>query len=1324
MRVEATRRLLQSFDFQTLFREELGWGNPVKPKPEPFTTKDFQCTRQEIAHLGGASVYEITTSDGTIPVPAVRAQISQAFQKVQLVHILIFIDKARTQCLWRWLKRDNKKEYPREHLYLKGQPGDLFLAKLSPLFVDISQLDERGSMNILDVSKKIEKALDVKPVTKKFYGDYQKQHLQFLGLIEGIPDESDRRWYASVLLNRLMFIYFLQKKQFLDRSNVMYLGDKLTEVQQKYGEGRFYNLFLQKLFFEGFAIPDSERSAETNTLIGRIKYLNGGLFLKHKIELKYDGNIRIPDTAFANLFNLFNSYSWTLNDTPGDPDNEINPDVLGYIFEKYINQKAFGAYYTPPEITDYLCEQTVYKLILNEINGAELPSDIPDGLSQKLHRKRYADVPELLINLDVDICRRLVVGSTAILPNLSLLDPSCGSGAFLVAAMKTLINIYAGVLGKIPFLNDKGLSKWKAQIEQDHPSVNYYIKKQIITNNLYGVDLMEEATEIAKLRLFLTLVASAEKVSQLEPLPNIDFNIMPGNSLIGLLRVNDAQFSNYDLFNKNYSTLVQEKAAAVSAYKHAAKFTKDLQSLRDSIDKQRHTAIDTLNNITLYEWAKLGIKYEAATWDAKKNALGKSVKRTLRKADIEVLEPFHWSFEFDEIMVNKGGFDAIITNPPWEVFKPNAKEFFMQHSDLISKKNMNIKDFEKAQQELVKDSDVLSAWEQYLSNYPHVSQYYRKSPQYINQISYVNGKKASSDTNLYKLFTEQCYNLLRPGGYCGIIIPSGIYSDLGTKQLRQLLFEKTQVQQLVSLSNEKFIFENVHHAFPFCLLSFEKGKRTEQFQATFRINPREAIGADQLDSFLHSPDTFVNISTEFIRQQSPESLSLMEVRNQIEFAISDKMVLYPVLSQQIKGSWSLRLCNEFHMTGDSYLYNLDCKVGYLPLWEGKMFRQFESSDIKPKYWLEETVARGILRTSREKIGQRLAKTYKLDWNKSEKLSLDYDSYRLAFRDVASSTNERTMIATVLAPKRFCPHTVSLEEVYTSEVIDGELLVNFKRLDGPTRLFICSILNSLLIDYSLRKNVSNHLSFFYVYNLPIPRLREGDAWFGELVSRAAKLICTTREFDALWQEVMKTPWTPTCGITDEVERNVLRAEIDAIVAKIYGLTEEEFTYILSTFPLVATDQKQAILNEFDKLQAMKPATVFMSYAHEDATQVEKLYQDLTAKGFNVWKDDNQLLPGENWEHKIERAMKDHEFVIICLSDTSVRKRGFVQVEWKNALQKQAQRPVSDVYIIPAKLNQFNDSNLPSEINALHYVDLSKDWDKGVEAIGKTIQTYRS
>src|SRR5437763_1704556 len=117
-------------------------------------------------------------------------------------------------------------------------------------------------------------------VTKRFYEDFKREQERFLHDIQGIDDERDRRWYASVLLNRLMFIYFLQRKLFIDNGNVDYLQGKLAESRDR-GTDRYYSEFLKLLFFEGFAKPEDERSDAAKRLLGSVVYLNGGLFLLH-----------------------------------------------------------------------------------------------------------------------------------------------------------------------------------------------------------------------------------------------------------------------------------------------------------------------------------------------------------------------------------------------------------------------------------------------------------------------------------------------------------------------------------------------------------------------------------------------------------------------------------------------------------------------------------------------------------------------------------------------------------------------------------------------------------------------------------------------------------------------------------------------------------------------------------------------------------------------------------------------------------------------------------------------------------------------------------
>ena len=132
------------------------------------------------------------------------------------------------------------------------------------------------------MARRLKNALDVERVTKRFYGEFQDQHLAFLELIEGIDDDRERHWYASVLLNRLMFIYFLQKKRFLDNGNLDYLQTKLAESKVR-GKNLFFSDFLILLFFEGFAKPENQRSSQALKLLGKIKYLNGRvIFASHR----------------------------------------------------------------------------------------------------------------------------------------------------------------------------------------------------------------------------------------------------------------------------------------------------------------------------------------------------------------------------------------------------------------------------------------------------------------------------------------------------------------------------------------------------------------------------------------------------------------------------------------------------------------------------------------------------------------------------------------------------------------------------------------------------------------------------------------------------------------------------------------------------------------------------------------------------------------------------------------------------------------------------------------------------------------------------------
>lgn len=1141
---QRTRDFLYNFQFNDLFIKELGWSQPSRKKALSLEVDEKTYHYKSIAEISGVAVFEVVAADGAIPEAKVRVEIYKEINKLINENLLIFIDEERTRSLWYWVKREDSKSYVRDHLYVKGQPGDLFLSKLGSLVIEIAEL-ESGEPTVIEIAHKLQKALDVEPVTKRFYKEFQEQHQKFLQFVKGINNEVDRRWYTSVILNRLMFVYFLQRKGFIDNQDFDYLQNKLEQSQQK-GEDLFYDEFLQALFFESFAKPEIDRDSSVQSLVGKVKYLNGGLFLQHRIEKDY--KISIADEAFEQVLNLFGRYSWNLDDTPEGKDDEINPDVLGYIFEKYINQKAFGAYYTRPQITEYLCDRTIHKLIVDRVNDKLSDSD-----------KLFEDINELIIKLDANICHLLI---DDILPNLSILDPACGSGAFLVAAMKTLIQVYSAVIGSIELMGEETQSFAVLQeIKNSHASLDYYIKKRIVTDNLYGVDIMEEATEIAKLRLFLALVSSAKNVDELEPLPNIDFNIMAGNSLIGLIRVDETAFDMVGnslqgnllqtLAADNYKKILEEKNKSIESYKEYAFFPQNLphtdtpkdtclRHLRRSIEQLNSKSEKNLNLLLLDEFSKrLGIKYEEV------QLTGKSTKRVLKVEDIAALKPFHWGYHFDKVL-ERGGFDAIITNPPWEVFQTDEKEFFQEYDRLIRKKKLDIKDWEKQRHELLKDPEIQEAWLNYCSSYPHVSAYLKKSEQYKNQRSEMGGRSVARKINLYFLFVEQCFNLLRPGGECGIVIPSGIYTDLGTKQLREMLFSQTKVTGLFCFENRKTIFEGVDSRFKFVVLTFEQGSTTTEFPSAFM-----RLDVNELERF--PSDDSLQIKVEMVRKLSPDSLSVMEFKNEVDIRIAEKMLEFPLLGEKIEGKWNLFLRQELNMTSDSHLFKQQPAKGRLPLYEGKMIHQFTHLYAEPRYWVDEQEGRkALLRRNESDNGQKL----------------DYQYFRLGFRDIARNTDQRTLISTIIPPL-FHGNKLPTVKIFDEQ---GKWLI-----DSCSQIFLCAVWNSFVLDWLLRTKVSTTLNFFYIYQLPVPRLTASDRYFNDIVQRAAKLICTTREFDELAQEVGLVSHEQ--GVTDETERAKLRAELDGMIAHLYGLTEEEFSYILTTFPIVPESVKNAALEAY-------------------------------------------------------------------------------------------------------------------------------------------------
>ena len=240
-------------------------------------------------------------------------KINRQVERIVHEHILVFVDGDRSRQIWQWVRRKPGQPHSVRHMiYDRGQPGDSIAQRLAMLAFDLSEAE---ALTVVDVAGRTRAAFDVDRVTKRFYDQFRKEHAALLDAISGISDSEDRDWYGSLLLNRLMFVYFVQKKGVLDGDRD-YLRSRLRQLQERVSEGGFYTFyrhFLLRLFYEGLA--EENRDNELDVLLGDVPYLNGGLFDQHILETRYP-DIDIPDAWFDQVFDFFDSYHWHLDARP------------------------------------------------------------------------------------------------------------------------------------------------------------------------------------------------------------------------------------------------------------------------------------------------------------------------------------------------------------------------------------------------------------------------------------------------------------------------------------------------------------------------------------------------------------------------------------------------------------------------------------------------------------------------------------------------------------------------------------------------------------------------------------------------------------------------------------------------------------------------------------------------------------------------------------------------------------------------------------------------------------------------------------------------
>ena len=793
-------------------------------------------------------------------------------------------------------------------------------------------------------------------------------------------------------------------------------------------------------------------------------------------------------------------------------------DILGNTYEQYLGKalaleggrvitrdnletrKKQGSYYTPQVIVRYIVDNSLGRWLYGTHNGQPGGQPVPGEA-----RKTAADIA-----------------------GLRVLDSACGSGSFLIYAYEVLKNFYEAELTRLERAAEARRRELAAQGVTDPLDLQIQLTpftaerdrisdypRLILEHHLYGVDLDPQAAEIAVVNLIMRAMEGRHR-NKLLPLI-LNQNVKVGNSLVGL-RADDPRL---DAHRPALARVRALRAALVAAPQGDA---------HDRALRELEAATAALN---------AALEPHAAP----------------HFSDLARAHPFHWGVEFPEAFYDAAGaplpapgFAVIFGNPPWEILKPDLREFYAQFDERVESK-LNRKQVEQRIEELdAEDPRRRARYDEQTRAVEETAAYARQSADYARQ--------GRGDTATHKLFTERMYRLLADGGRLGYVVPSGIYKDLGTKELREMLLQEGNIQYLYAFSNVKWFFPGVNDRVQFAMIGAQKGAQADGFWAAFRFNPRVAVAPDDLPAFLADESNLFYMRRDSLEKFSPDSLSVMEFQTRRDYEIAEKLYgEYPLLGDSEISTppacdvWRVKLNNEFHFTNDRHLLNQ--RENGIPFYEGKMIHQFDAYFAAPQYWIADDKINGLNDALRQQLG----------------------TYRVVHRRIARSTDERTLIAAVVPPNNACE-------------INATVVLVENTNDERVKLYVVALFNSLVLDFIIRYKVTTTLNMFYLYQLPVPRLTAGHPAFDAIVARAARLTCTRAEYAALWQQVTGAPWDESCGAADPAERQRLRDELDALAARLYGLTRAEFDHILGTFPLVfpPTDggraRREALLAAFD------------------------------------------------------------------------------------------------------------------------------------------------
>ncbi|WP_066425066.1 Eco57I restriction-modification methylase domain-containing protein [Anabaena sp. 4-3] len=660
-------------------------------------------------------------------------------------------------------------------------------------------------------------AFDVEKLTKSFYKGYKQIFDQVQQAVKKYNDvpyfaDADRlHQFSQRLLGRIMFLYFLQKKRFL-AGDYRFLTTRYKALRTEPDETDYYAQVLEPLFFE--TLNQDRPGLVHRWGEGQIPYLNGGLFdrdygegIKDAAGRETPQTITLPNSLFdpgepESILGFFNSYNFTIaENVAGDEDVAVDPEMLGKVFENMLaaeERGQSGTFYTPRGIVQFMCTEVLSRYLADATGMSleaireliELDPDAPESHLRQLLTKEQTKQLKQALN------------------EVKVLDPAVGSGAFPLGMMQVILAVRQVIARR------EGVPIQRGSLAMSK------LKRKIIANNLYGVDIKPEAIEIAKLRMWLSLVVDIPDVDDVEPLPNLDYKLMCGDSLISTIHgerlIPDP-------------TKEQQLMLAVTPIQMAIQPLLELQ--RRYFDAQTEERHELRSQILQAEANvfRTAVNDRRQFWEGKQQDLERKIKalkgkvsKTQEKerteigsklmeldsfaADVESgersLNFFQYHLHFNDVFKDKGGFDVVIGNPPYV-------------------RQESIKELKPA---LQKEYDC----------YTGVA-------------------------DLYVYFYEQGFNLLKSGGHLSYITSNKYFRAGYGEKLRSFLGEKSKVEVLIDFGDSP-VFEAI--AYPSIILvskskpdnhqalvlNWEAGKTVEEFNSVYKSHsfymPQKELGAD------------------------------------------------------------------------------------------------------------------------------------------------------------------------------------------------------------------------------------------------------------------------------------------------------------------------------------------------------------------------------------------------------------------------------------------------------------------------------------------------